>query len=77
MSNPITPLLFGVLSDLHLLDPALGLPEGAARSELVAPGPFRFSVAPANAWGQEGAAHMVPESSRRHSIADDRHSEHW
>jgi 3',5'-cyclic AMP phosphodiesterase CpdA len=28
-------LLFGVLSDLHLLDPALGLPEGAARSALL------------------------------------------
>ena len=76
MSNLITPLLFGVLSDLHLLDPALGLPEGVARSELVAPGPLRFSVAPANVWGQEGAAHIVLESSRRHSTADDRRSGH-
>ena len=40
MNQSSGQLLLGVLSDLHL----------------AAPGPLRFSVAPANAWGQEGAA---------------------
>ena len=35
-------LLFGVLSDLHLLDPALELPEGAARSALLRTALARF-----------------------------------
>lgn len=40
MNLPTDQLLFGVLSDLHLLDPALELPEGAARSAL-----FRTALA--------------------------------
>ena len=42
MNLPTGQLLFGVLSDLHLLDPALELPEGAARSALLRTALARF-----------------------------------
>ena len=40
MNDSIDTLRFGVLSDIHLLDPALALPEGAARTDL-----FRTALA--------------------------------
>lgn len=40
MNDSNDTLRFGVLSDVHLLDPALGLLEGAARSDL-----FRTALA--------------------------------
>lgn len=54
-----------LIAEKRVLSPGINRPEALdaeppccvfSRAELTAPGPLRFSVAPANAWGQEGAA---------------------
>ena len=63
----VESLAFGeprLLLEKRVLTPGANRPEALdadpprcvfSRAELAAPGPLRFTVAPANAWGQEGA----------------------